>query len=223
MGCAASAVDVGADVADPRNTRITRVPAPAQWKWPGGITADELGARRAAFWETAASSGRPVVWQALRVAADALLLGDVELASSILAASAVTVPRGDLGAAASLLAFDALGAAYDVPRFLYATPGNVLSAAEAAARAAARRPPPRTDVVAEPLALVARLAATAASAEQDVPLALRTTASVADVADALDAALASGKHDAPPDESNKKPNAWAGQGLPAARQRIMFR
>jgi hypothetical protein len=223
MGCAASQDGV-APAASPHNRRIHRVPLPGSWKWPQPVTPDELAARRAQFWDTQTVSGRAVMWQNLRLVADALLLGDIELASSIIAAANMVVPHGDLLAAPALVAYDALGGAYELPRFLWSTPGNVVSADEAErARAARRPPPPRAAVPAEPLALRARLAATPRSAEQDVPLALRNVTTVEELRDALDAALASGKHDVPPDASNKRPNVWAGVGLPAARQRIMFR
>ncbi len=224
MGCASSSMDAevhAADSADPHNRHLTRLPAP--WKWPGELTANDLANRRSAFWDTAGATGRNVVWQTLHITCDALLLGDVELASSIIVAGGLTVPRGDLSSAGSLLAYDHLGAAYEVPRFLFSTPANVLSPAEAAARAAARRPlhdPQRPCV---PLDVTVRLAATGVTQEQDVKLSLGSTSSVADLAAALDAALASGSYDLPIEETVKKPNVWMGKGLPADRQRLMFR
>ena len=225
MGCASSSLDAevhASDLADPRNRRLTRLPIP--WKWPGeGVTVDDLTTRRTVFWDTVGSTGRSVVWQTLRVACEALLQGDIELASSIVVAGGLTVPRGDLSAAGSLLAYDHLGAAYEVPRFLFSTPANVLTQAEAAARAAARRPPTDPNRPSVPFAVTLRLAATGVSQEQDVKISLGSTSSVADLAAALDAALASGKYDVPPEETVKKPNVWVGKGLPADRQRIMFR
>ena len=225
MGCASSSLDAevhASEIADPHNRRLTRLPAP--WKWPGeGLTADDLLTRRSVFWDTVSSTGRNIVWQTLRVTCDALLVGDIELASSIVMAGGLTIPRGDLSSAGSLLAYDHLGAAYEVPRFLFSTPANVMSQAEAAARAAARRPPSDPNRPNIPLAVTLRLAATGVSQEQDVKISLGSTSSVADLAAALDSALASGKYDVPAEETVKKPNVWVGKGLPAERQRIMFR
>lgn len=185
---------------------------------------DDLSFRRGAFWDTSSASGRVAVWQALRVACDALLLGDVELASSIIESSDLVVPRGDLAMATSLLVYDSLGAAYEIPRFVYSTPGNIVSADEFAARAAAQRPaadPNRPVVLLE---VTLRLASTGVTREQDVKLSgIPSNTSVATLSNLLDSALAGGKHDIPPEATNPKPNVWAGRGLPAARQRIMFR
>jgi hypothetical protein len=220
MGGCASAPDAAPN---PRNTRVTVLPR--AWLWPGALTHDDLLARRQTFWETAPSSGRPIVWSNLRIVCEALLNDNAELASGIISAGGLVLPRGDLSVAPSVMLYDSLGSSYDLPRFLWSTPRNLLSVDEAAARASAARRAlkPKGSVAAEPLSVKVRIAGTSTTIEQDVPLALSTATTVEEFRVALDAALASGEHDRQPDETIRRPNAWRGRGLPTQRQRIMFR
>lgn len=56
---------------DPNNRRVRGV---APFAEPQPLTASQLGQKRAVFWESQ-TSGRPLVWSNLRVAADAMLAG----------------------------------------------------------------------------------------------------------------------------------------------------
>lgn len=237
MGCGSSrAVDAAPGVSggggrgpqltgDPNNRRIHRVPPPNSWKMEGaGMTQAELERRRTQFWDSCVS-GRAIVWQNLRLVCEALLNYDTELASSIVDASGCRAPRGDLTNALSLLVFDALGASYELPRFVWSTPANIISEAEAAALAAKARASSRNgaNVAAVELAVRMRLAPSASSCEQDVTLTVKNTSTVDELKQRLHDALLSGAHDQKRDENTRKPNVWSAKGLPPARQRVMFR
>ena len=81
---------------------------PWRWEAPGGVTQAQLAAKREAFWGSQ-SSGRALVWGNLKLVADALLQGNVELANTLLEAMDVRVPNADLS-----VCFDALGQLYQV-------------------------------------------------------------------------------------------------------------
>jgi hypothetical protein len=190
-------------------------PVPS-WAYEGGpLTASALAMKRQAFWEGQAS-GRQVIWSNLRVAAEAMIAGDVELANTVLDAADIRVPHADLS-----VCYDSLGTSYAIPRYAYSTPNNVVSEKEAASLAAARRKEHVGPVVDVPV--IMRISAGTVTLEQDVKLALRSNQSVREVKTALHELLASGTADQVADPNTPRPNRWIGKGLPPARQRIMFR
>lgn len=223
MGCGASH-----EVADYNGGgRVTRLPHPGSWLLtPGpGVTQEELQGRRVQFWETRVS-GHPQMWNNLRLVCEGLLAGDIELASTVLDSTGMRVPQGNLTQAPSLVVYDSMGAQYDIPRFVWSTPGNVISAEAAAAAAATAAASSRrkANIPSAPLSLKMRLAPSRATCEQDVPLALTTRTTVEEVKNLLHDTLMGGTFDMKPDASIKKPNVWSEKGgLPPTKQRIMFR
>ena len=199
--------------ADPLNRRVR---APAPWRADGPpVTLALLTARREAFWQTQ-SSGRAVTWEALHVVSDALLNENAELASALLEAADVRVPNGDLS-----VCFDSLGALYQIPRWVYSTPSNVLSEEEAASAARLTRKEHSGAVVS--LQLVLRLSPSSSTTEQDVALAARSSDRVRELKERLHAKLASGECDVAPDAGAGKVNVWRDRGLEPKRQRVIFR
>ena len=100
----------------------TLVP-PASWRSATPMTQRELETAREEFWHTRVT-GAPEMWGALRMAADAVRDGDCALANTILVASELSAPEGDLG-----LTYDIRGTRYEVKRFCFSTPANVLTGA----------------------------------------------------------------------------------------------
>lgn len=73
------------------------------------------------FWDTR-TSGHAAIWQAIRLACDAMLQDDYALAATILEAAEVRVPHGTLEQC-----YDSRGAMYSVPRYCFSDPTNVVS------------------------------------------------------------------------------------------------
>lgn len=222
MGCGSSheIADYGGD------SRISRIPLPGSWSMPPpGITQDDLSHRRVQFWETRVS-GHPQMWNNLRLVCDGLLSGDIELASTVLDSTGMRVPRGDLQLAPSLVVYDSMGVQYDVPRYVWSTPSNIISneAAAAAIAAASASNKKKSSVPLAPISIKVRLAPSRATCEQDITLSLNNLTSVEELKTGLHTALNSGQFDMKPDASIKKPNVWSERGgLPASRQRLMYR
>ncbi len=199
------------------NPHNRRVKATQPWAWEAGVlTAAQLSNMRATFWE-AQTSGRRVVFENLKVVSEALLQGDVPLANALLDAADIRVPNADLS-----VAYDSLGHLYQVPRYCYSTPTNVVSEEEAAALA-------RKNVKAHvgpvsSLPVILRLSASLTNQEQDVKMEVRSNETAAEVKAALHERLRGGECDQPVGGANNaKPNVWLGRGLPPARQRVMYR
>ena len=204
---------------DPLNRRVRPV---APWAETTPLAEQQLAMKRSAFWESQ-TSGRPIVWSNLRLAAEAMLTGDFELASTILEAADIRVPHADLS-----LAYDAFGVSYAVPQWCYSTPTNVLSDKAFAARQSLStgRPhigPPVDTPLTCRLSSAPASATSPATVEQDVKLSVPSTATVREMKTVLHDLLRSGRVDAPADESVPRPNRWAGRGLPPQRQRVFFR
>ena len=205
-----------------------RVPMPGSWRTPGiGLTLADLQARREQFWDTV--HGHPVMWANLKLVCQALLAGDVELAGTILDSTGMRPQRANLVDQAALCVYDATGVLYEMPRLVWSTPANLLSVEEAAAALAAssgggsgggrrRQAAPST-----PIAIKVRLAPSASSCEQDIPLDASTGTNVEQLRVMLHEALLSGRFDMA-DVTIKRPNVWSKKGgLPPARQRLMYR
>jgi hypothetical protein len=195
------------------NPRSLRIPAP--WKAEGApVTMSQIEARREAFWG-GQSGGRPLIWENLKLVADALLESNIELANSILEASDIRVTNGDLS-----VCFDSLGQLYQIPRWVYSTPSNVATEEEAAAAAKAAVKTHVGPVVA--LQLIIRLSPSVTSSEQDIPFEAKSIDSVNELKESLCTRLASGEFDQTK-SAGLKPNSWRGIGLPTRRQRLMYR
>jgi len=80
--------------------------------------------RREEFWHTR-TSGSPHVWSMLRMAAEAMLGGEVDTANAIVEAGGVMTPNGTLA-----LCYDELGATYEVPMYAYSDPANLTDKVE---------------------------------------------------------------------------------------------
>lgn len=115
---------------------------------PGPHTPSSLRARRDAFWESR-TSGAAAVWGSLKLACEAMLAGDRDLAATVLQAVDLhEAVRGDLSCV-----YEASGRAYEVPVWCWREPANLVTEAAAAREAAAaaccasaraRRRPSRT-------------------------------------------------------------------------------
>ena len=253
MGCIQSGPQDNPFPHDGPSRRISALPG--RWTSPAPLTAPDLDRRRQAFWDTSsAQGGHPQMWQNLRLVCEALLVGDMDLANTILESTGCALPQANLAVAQNLLVYDATGAlcalivfalrlapaspaklpslnspplhpsADDLPIWTWSTPANVISVEEANRLSAARRKESR--VLAAPLSLRVRVAPTASSREQDIPLTgLSTSTPVDEFKAKLHEALLSGKFDQTGDAANKQPNVWGGArgGLPPPRQRLMYR
>jgi hypothetical protein len=198
------------------NPQNRRVKPPLPWAVDGApLSVSSLQLKRATFWETAvAGSGRRMVWENLKVVAEAMLAGDIPLANSVLEAADLRVPHGDLS-----VVYDALGQLYQLPRYVYSTPTNVLSDEQAAAILASSRKEHVGPVVELPITL--RLSPSTTTCEQDIKMSVKSNALAKEVKASLHDMLVSGKCDQTEDASVRRPNRWGGAGLPAHRQRLM--
>jgi hypothetical protein len=145
-----------------------------------------------------------------------MLQGNIELANTLLDAADIRVPNADLS-----VCYDSLGQLYQVPRYAYTTPTNVVTDEEAAAMTAKTRKEHVGPIVELPLIL--RVSASATHREQDIRLTVRSDTTVGELKGSLHAHLSTGTSDQVGDANNTQPNKWAGKGLPPARQRVMFR
>ena len=89
------------------------------------LTHAQLLQERQAFW-TSRVSGNGAVWNTLEQVATMILdSNDVETAGAILMASGITTPHGDLSEV-----FDERGARYEVPRYCFQNPVNLVNGIE---------------------------------------------------------------------------------------------
>jgi hypothetical protein len=209
------------------NPTNRRVRLPPSWAVSETVSITSLSNKRATFWETApASGGQRTVWDNLKMCAEVMVNGDMELASSLLAAADLRVPHGDLS-----VVYDSQGRLYEVPRYAYSNPSNLVTDEEASAALAARAAKGAShvgDVLT--LAILLRVSPSGAvssrsggNSEQDVKLEVRTDMRVGALKQLLHATLTSGERDQVGGEGMGRPNLWKGKGLPPARQRLMFR
>jgi len=197
---------------NPNNRRVKAVPS---WLYDNGpITHSNLNHKRQVFWE-AQTSGRRIIWENLKVISEAMLAGNIELANTLLDAADIRVPHSDLS-----VCYDSLGQLYQVPRYAYSTPSNVITDEEAAAIANSTRKEHIGPVVDIPV--IIRIGPTSTNMEQDIKLTFKSNTTVKEVKLTLHEALLDGNYDIKPDVNNTKPNKWIGKGLAPYRQRIMY-
>jgi hypothetical protein len=220
MGCgsssAAGAPSVGRRGPASRGADAQGLQPVPSWTTDERLTSSQLAAKREAFWSSQ-SSGAPVVWSNLRVAADALLAGDLELAAAVLDAADIVVPQAELS-----LTYDASGRSYQLPRWVYSSPSNLLSDADYARLQQSSR---RDHVGAvTDLSIMCRISASGDMLEQDIKLQIKSNTTVAELKARLHALLLTGDADQKADaNSSGRPNVWRDVGLAPARQRVMYR
>lgn len=204
-------------------TGEARIGRPEPWNAVPPISEQQLAGDRATFWETQPQlGGNPQVWETLRIAAEALLNGDLELCSTVIDAGDIRAVDGSLE-----LCYDSTGVMYQLPRFIFSTPRNLVSAADAVLP---KRSGHRGPVVSIPVTI--RLSASPKTTEEDVDLVVRSDQTIADVKRQLHAALVSGAHDDPAgktggDTSSSRRrgegNTWRDIGLPVQFQQVYAR
>mmetsp|Transcript_7906 Transcript_7906/g.7065 ORF Transcript_7906/g.7065 Transcript_7906/m.7065 type:complete len:250 (-) Transcript_7906:125-874(-) len=129
MGCGASNVpdrnrnipniQIQRQVVRTRNTtnqRFRALELPSPYKYGRMIQKDELDRLREEYWSTRVE-GNGIMWQALRSASEALIIGDLSLANAIIEASNIGTPNGSLE-----LCYDELGQQYNIPQYCFTTP-----------------------------------------------------------------------------------------------------
>jgi len=97
-----------------------RVTVPKKWKYGSKVTMADLTKMREEFWHTRVD-GNQAMWLALKGAAEALIEGREDLANSLLQASQISTPEGNL-----LTCYDELGHEYVVPKWGYSNPSDLV-------------------------------------------------------------------------------------------------
>lgn len=93
-----------------------------KWKSEYPMTEGQLRSKRDEFWDTApAFDGRKEIWDALRAAALAAEVNDLELAQAIVDGACITLPHGSLTES-----YDELGNRYQLPAYTLAPPLNLV-------------------------------------------------------------------------------------------------
>jgi hypothetical protein len=178
---------------------------------PGsGVTEGRLAQMREEYWDTARVEGNTMIWEALKVAAEAMLEGNYALAQTILEASDIRTPSGTIEQA-----WDATGRLYQVPRYAFSNPSNINVG-----------PADKSSIqhkgAVSTLSVKIRISASVDTYEQDIPLDIRTDQTMGDVKAEIHAALMAGRFDTNAD-GTPAINQWAGKGLPPEQQRLVFR
>ncbi|XP_064789234.1 ubiquitin domain-containing protein 1-like isoform X2 [Oncorhynchus masou masou] len=94
-----------------------------KWKSEYPMTEGQLRSKRDEFWDTApAFDGRKEIWDALRAAAVAAEVNDLELAQAIVDGACITLPHGTLTES-----YDELGNRYQLPAYTLAPPTNLIT------------------------------------------------------------------------------------------------
>ncbi|XP_035656404.1 ubiquitin domain-containing protein 1-like isoform X1 [Oncorhynchus keta] len=113
-----------------------------KWKSEYPMTEGQLRSKRNEFWDTApAFDGRKEIWDALRAAAVAAEVNDLELAQAIVDGACITLPHGTLTES-----YDELGNRYQLPAYTLAPPTNLINECTNESQAPnlkeQKRPPP---------------------------------------------------------------------------------
>lgn len=99
-----------------------------QYRSKKKMTHEQLLNERRVFW-TSRVSGNSAIWNTLeQVAAMLLDSNDVDTANAILQASMISTPNGDLAAV-----YDETGVRYEIPRYCFQNPVNLVDGMEPAA------------------------------------------------------------------------------------------
>jgi len=138
MGCGASRPGDVAHAAAPEQPTGGTMPLTAAglkpWRHGSSISVEAVARQREEFWETR-TSGQPMIWNALKAAAEAVLAGDFDHANAVLTATNIMTPRGTLE-----LAYDELGTEYKVPQVCFSDPMDVDKGQNSAAAMSNRGP-----------------------------------------------------------------------------------
>ena len=189
---------------------------PTPYDMEGGpVSQTQLALKRQTFWESR-SEGHQTVWQNLRLACEALLENNRDIAQTVLDASDLRAPNGDLS-----LVYDSRGNSYVLPLYTFSTPRNVISDAEANKMSHNARKPHVGPIVDVPV--VCRVSASNSNWEQDVKVTLKSNFTAEQIKQCIHEYLASGAADQVADATTPKPNKWIGVGLTPDRQRLMYR
>uniref|UniRef100_A0A4W5K7E1 Ubiquitin domain containing 1 n=1 Tax=Hucho hucho TaxID=62062 RepID=A0A4W5K7E1_9TELE len=113
-----------------------------KWKSEYPMTEGQLRSKRDEFWDTApAFDGRKEIWVALRAAAVAAEVNDLELAQAIVDRACITLPHGTLTES-----YDELGNRYQLPAYALAPPANLITEctneSQAPNQKGQKKPPP---------------------------------------------------------------------------------
>ncbi|XP_067091755.1 ubiquitin domain-containing protein 1-like [Osmerus mordax] len=93
-----------------------------KWKSEYPMTEGQLRSKRDEFWDTSpAFDGRKEIWDALRAAALAVEVNDLDLAQAIVDGACITLPHGSLTES-----YDELGNRYQLPAYTLAPPLNLI-------------------------------------------------------------------------------------------------
>ena len=238
MGCAASSPS-SPSVAVSNRQSDTRTPVTQQgpgnpsnrkvrpvspWEVQPPISDTELNLKRQSFWESQ-TTGRPIVWQNIKVVAEAMLNNDFDLANTVLEAADIRVPYYDLS-----LCYDSYGQSYQVPKYAFSTPYGVLKDVDANRMSSMAKKKQHVGEVTH-FNVVIRIAAGVKppTQEQDITLPISSAQTSLDIKTDLQSRLLSGeedggnnKHDSSP--KNTQCNQWSQiSGIPISRQRLLYR
>jgi hypothetical protein len=93
------------------------------WRAEFPMTDGQLRSKRDEFWDTApVFEGRREIWDAVRVAAEAVENADYELAQAIVDGANISLPKGELTEC-----YDELGNRYVIPNYCLSRPVNMQS------------------------------------------------------------------------------------------------
>lgn len=162
------------------------------------------------------------MWANLRLICESLVENNIELAETVLDASDIRIVGQDLAP----VVYDASGASYELPTWLYRNPSNLVSEEEArrGAGGAAGATKKAHNGPVQPLPVIFRLSGGTTTLEQDVKLTVMSDATAAAAKKALHEHLLSGAADQQKDATTPKPNRWSEiGGLPPSRMRLLFR
>jgi Ubiquitin-binding domain/Ubiquitin family len=209
---------------NPSNRKVRPV---APWELNPQISDTELTLKRQSFWDSQ-TTGRSIVWQNIKIVAEAMLNNDFDLANTILEAADIRVPYYDLS-----VCYDSFGQMYQVPKYAYSTPFGVLKDADATRISSMAKKKQHVGEVVF-YKVVVRIAAGVKppTNEQDVELKISSAFTALDIKKSLQEKLLSGEEDggnsshsdSSPKGSASVINQWSKiGGIPPLRQRLLYR
>ncbi|RAL50320.1 unnamed protein product [Cuscuta campestris] len=116
MGCAGSLHKNGDDAVNP-----VKIRKPKPWKHSSELTKDELLRMRVEFWDTAPHyGGQKEIWDALKVAIEAIEEKNITQAQAIVNSAGIIVDVSDM-----TVCYDERGAKYELPKYVLSEPTNM--------------------------------------------------------------------------------------------------